>query len=299
MQGTINGYGERCGNANLCTVIPTLQLKLGRACLAPEKLEELTDVSRFVSEVANLGAETHMAYVGESAFAHKAGYHSSGMLKNALSYQHIDPALVGNQQRILVSEQAGRSSIVYKARQYGVDLQTRSPEAAAMIEQIKELELRGFQFEAAEASLELLLRRREPGYRRPFDLLDFTVLVERRHDLPIFSEATVKVGVLGEARHTAADGNGPVNALDAAMRKALCEFYPAVAKIRLDDYKVRILDGSSGTAASTRVLIQSTDGERSWRTVGGGPNIIEASWFALADSYEFALIASRPVTART
>jgi len=294
VQGTINGYGERCGNANLCAIIPTLQLKLGMTCLAADKLTELTDVSRFVAEVANLSHDGHMAYVGESAFAHKAGYHSSGMMKNVMSYQHVDPAVVGNVQRILVSEQAGRSSILYKAAQYGVDLRGTSAQAQTIIERIKEMEHRGFQFEVAEASLELLLRRSEPAYSPPFELLDFTVLAERRHDLPILSEATVKVRVRGEIRHTAGDGNGPVNALDAAMRKALCEFYPRIASIRLDDYKVRILDGSAGTAAATRVLIGSTDGDRSWSTVGGGPNIIEASWLALADSYEYALLTADP-----
>jgi 2-isopropylmalate synthase len=290
VQGTINGYGERCGNANLSVIIPTLQLKLGMPCLPSEKLAQLMDVSRFVAEVANLAHDTHMGYVGESAFAHKAGYHSSGMMKNAMSYQHIDPALVGNQQRILVSEQAGRSGILYKATQYGVDLSSDTAQARAIVERIKVMEARGFQFEVAEASLELLIRRTQPDYVSPFELLDFTVTVERRHDLPIFSEATVKVRVQDEVRHTAGDGNGPVNALDAAMRKALGEFYPGLVIVRLVDYKVRILDGIAGTAASTRVLIESTDGEKTWTTVGGGPNIIEASWFALADGYEYALM---------
>lgn len=290
VQGTINGYGERCGNANLCSIIPNLQLKLGYACLPAEKLSELTEVSRYVSEVANLSHPNALPYVGESAFAHKAGYHANAMLKDATTYQHIDPGLVGNTQRILVSELSGRSTYLLKAGQFGIDL-ARNPEIAKEVsDQVKLLESQGYEFEAAEASLELLMRRADPTYRPPFQVVDLVIMTQKRGELATFSEATVKLQIGEEAVHTVADGNGPVNALDAAMRKALLPYFPKLRDVRLDDYKVRVLDEAAGTAAWVRVLIESTDGHRTWSTVGGSSNVIEASWRALADSFEYAVI---------
>ena len=294
VQGTINGYGERCGNANLCSVIPMLELKRGHSCLPAGRLAHLTEVSHFVAELANLPPDTHLPYVGQSAFAHKGGMHIDAIAKSEQSYQHIDPALVGNAKRILISELAGKGSVVQKVSEYGLTRRTPA-EASQMIAQIKDLEHRGFQFEGAEASFELILRRSEPSYVAPFRLLDFTVLVEKRHDHRtnnMIVEATVKLRVGEQIMHTAAEGNGPVNALDAAMRKALLAFYPQLAHVTLTDYKVRILDGDAGTSAVVRVLITSHDGQRTWNTVGSSPNIIEASWLALADSLEYALLAA-------
>ncbi len=292
VQGTINGYGERCGNANLCSVIPTLELKLGHICLPRGGLARMTEISRYVAEVANLPHDGFMPYVGQSAFAHKGGMHIDAMQKTEYSYQHIQPALVGNQRRTLVSELAGKGSVIQKASEYG--LTRRSPtQARQVIAQIKELESQGFQFEGAEASFELLLRRAEPDYVPPFQMLDFTVLVEKRHGHSsdrLLSEAMVKVRVGNETMHTAAEGNGPVHALDAATRKALLTFYPQLAHVSLADYKVRILDGDLGTAAIVRVLITSEDGSQEWNTVGSSTNIIEASWLALADSLEYPLL---------
>ena len=297
VQGTINGYGERCGNANLCSIIPTLKLKKSIDCISDEGLANLTEVSRYVSEIANLSPDAHMPYVGASAFAHKAGIHISAILKREDSYQHIVPELVGNQSRTLVSELSGRSSIVHKAQERGLDLASQDERARRILEHIKELENRGFQYDGAEASFELLVRRAQPDYRPPFQLVDFMVVVEK-HRRPsnlgngeeeMLSEATVKVRVGDRIMHTAAEGNGPVNALDAAMRKALLEFYPSLALVRLIDYKVRALDETEGTASQVRVLIESSDGEHQWRTVGSSTNIIEASWLALADSLEYWL----------
>lgn len=290
VQGTINGYGERCGNANLCSIIPNLQLKLGYDCLPPEKLGELTEVSRYVSEVANLSHPNALPYVGESAFAHKAGYHANAMLKDATTYQHIEPALVGNKQRILVSELSGRSTYLLKAGQFGIDLADNPGIAKEVSDQVKVLESQGYEFEAAEASLELLMRRADPAYQAPFQVIDLVVMMQKRGDLATFSEATVKLQVDGETVHTVADGNGPVNALDAAMRKALLPHFPGLRDVRLNDYKVRVLDEAAGTAAWVRVLIESTNGHRTWSTVGGSSNVVEASWRALADSFEYAVM---------
>jgi 2-isopropylmalate synthase len=290
VQGTINGYGERCGNANLCSIIPNLQLKLGYTCLPTEKLRDLTEVSRYVSEIANLSHPNALPYVGESAFAHKAGYHANAMLKDATTYQHIDPNLVGNSQRILVSELAGRSTYMLKAGQFGIDLAANPGLAKEVSEQVKFLESQGYEFEAAEASLELLMRRADPAYKPPFRVVDLVVMMQKRGDLATFSEATVKLQVDTETVHTVADGNGPVNALDAALRKALLPYFPKLCNVRLEDYKVRVLDEAAGTAAWVRVLIESTDGHRTWSTVGGSSNVIEASWRALADSIEYAVL---------
>ncbi|HTM22203.1 MAG TPA: citramalate synthase [Kofleriaceae bacterium] len=285
VQGTINGYGERCGNANLCSVIPDLELKLGRPCLPPGRLAGLYELSRLVAEVANAAPNEHLAYVGRSAFAHKGGIHVAAMRRDERAYQHIDPARVGNTMRVVVSELSGRGNLAAKAEELGV----AGDGAAEVLEEIKQLEARGFAFEAADASVALMLERQAQGYRAPFRLVDYTVVVEHRDGRGTFAEATVKVEVDGVRYHTAAEGDGPVHALDAALRKALAQTYPQVADFRLVDYKVRILDGEQATAATTRVLIDTASGERRWTTVGASTNIIEASWRALADSFEFGL----------
>lgn len=293
VQGTINGYGERCGNADLCTLIPILVFKLGLSCIDEERIVELAPMAEKVSEIANRQLDPQRPYVGRSAFAHKGGVHVDALTKAPESYQHIDPKRVGNRQRIVVSELGGKASIAQKALEFGLSLPGRSPETRAVLGQIKALEERGFQFEAAEASIELLMRRTDPQYRSPFSLQDFHVLVRGLPDGGMISEAAVKVEVGGEVMHTAADGNGPVNALDRAVRKALVPIYPPLGDIRLIDYKVRILDGDAGTAARIRVLITSSNGRRAWSTVGCGTNVIEASWTALADALEYALLVAQ------
>ncbi|MBC8505349.1 MAG: citramalate synthase [Anaerolineales bacterium] len=288
IQGTINGYGERCGNANLCSAIPDLELKMGYNCLPEGSLPDLTDVSHFVAEVANLAPDEHMPFVGQSAFAHKGGIHVAAMRRNVNSYQHIDPTLVGNQMRTVVSELSGRGNLFSKAEELDLDVDDGGA-VAKVLEEIKALEARGFSFEAAEASVALMLHRQKPDYKPPFELIDFSATVENRQGRGLFAEATVKVCVDGEVFHTVADGNGPVNALDAALRKALLPVYPRLGEFQLADYKVRILDSSSGTAATTRVLIDTQNHHNRWSTVGASANIIEASWLALADSMEYGL----------
>jgi 2-isopropylmalate synthase len=298
VQGTINGYGERCGNANLCSIVPNLQLKMGYECVTGEQLRSLTETARYVSELANVRLYPHQPYVGHSAFAHKGGMHVNALIKCEESYQHIDPALVGNRKRVVVSELSGKSNIDYKAQEFHLGLAGDTEKAGQVLQRIKELESQGFQFEGAEGSVELLIRRARPDYEPPFELLDFHVLIRDSRDPAgreanggnMAAEATVKVRVGDQIMHTAADGNGPVNALDAAVRKALLPFYPRLAEVHLTDYKVRILDGEAGTAAQTRVLIDSATSERTWSTVGSSTNIIEASWQALADSLEYALL---------
>jgi 2-isopropylmalate synthase len=287
VQGTLNGYGERCGNANLCAIIPSLELKMAKRCIREGALATLCELSRFVAEVANLAPDDHAAYVGRSAFAHKGGVHVAAMRRSAVSYSHIDPARVGNAMRVVVSELSGRGSLRSKAEEYDVPM--AEEEEGAVLDAIKASEAGGFSFEAADASVALLMRRRAPGYEPPFRLVDYKVMVGHRHDASTFSEATIKIVVDGDVLHTAAEGDGPVNALDAALRKALSSHFPAVNRIHLEDYKVRILDGRDGTSAITRVLIDSGDGTRRWSTVGASSNIIEASWLALADSIEYAL----------
>ena len=288
VQGTINGYGERCGNANLCVVIPNLELKLGLRALPEGALPRLHEVARFVAEVANLAPNEHMAYVGNSAFAHKAGVHVSAMQRHPDAYQHIDPTLVGNEMRVVVSELSGRANVVSKAGELG--LQDLDPATGArVVELIKAKEHEGFSFEAAEASVALLVRRLAPEYRAPFFLLDYRVMVSRHGDRGS-AEATIKLQVGEHEAHTAAEGDGPVHAFDQALRKALQPHFPLVKHIQLADYKVRILNSNSGTAAVTRVLIDWHDGERRWSTVGAGPNILEATWLALADGFEFAVL---------
>ncbi len=292
VQGTINGYGERCGNANLCSVIPNLELKLGLPALPPGHLNHLVELSHYVAEVANLSPNEHQPYVGRSAFAHKGGIHVAAMRRNIQSYQHIDPALVGNEMRVVVSELSGRGNLLSKAEEYGMDVEAIG-DVGKVLNDIKEYESQGFSFEAAEASALLLLKRETPDYQAPFELIDFAATVEHRQGRGIFAEATVKVRVNGEVLHTAAEGNGPVSALDTALRKALKDHYPEVEKFHLSDYKVRILDGNNGTNATTRVLIDSQNGSKSWSTVGASTNIIEASWRALADSIEYGLMVCK------
>ncbi len=289
VQGTINGYGERCGNANLVTIWADLALKAGRETIpAGADLTRLTDLSRYVAEVANVTPDAFQPYVGQSAFAHKGGVHGAATAKVRHSYQHVDPALVGNETRLVVSELGGRVNTQWRAEQLGHELAgVLDPRELSSL--IKRLEADGASFEGADASFELLIRRQRADYRPPFRLLDFTVLVEQRDGAELRAEATVKVEVEGEILHTAADGNGPVNALDQALRKALRAFYPELDAVHLVDYKVRILDGGSATAAKTRVLIESSSPAGTWSTIGSDTNIIAASWQALGDSLEYAL----------
>jgi 2-isopropylmalate synthase len=290
VQGTLNGFGERCGNANLVSIIPNLTLKLGFPAIPELGLRELRDVARFASELTNRPPWQHQPFVGDSAFAHKAGMHVSAVLKHPETYEHVNPELVGNRRRVLVSELAGKSNILWKAREYGIDLDKDTPEARRILDTLKTLEDEGYQFEGAEASFELLMERALGNHRRYFELEAYRVTVEaRRDDREPLAEATVRLRVKDIAEHTAAAGNGPVNALDHALRKALEEFYPNLREMSLLDYKVRILDGSKGTAAKTRVLITSGDGDESWGTVGVAHNIIDASWQALVDSIEYKL----------
>ncbi len=289
VQGTINGYGERCGNANLVSVIPALELKMGLRCLPEGKLKTIGEVSRFVAEVANLAQDTHQPYVGKSAFAHKGGIHVAAMRRTAASYQHVDPDLVGNEMRVVVSELSGRGNLQSKAEEFGV----QGADLAGLLEEIKAQEAKGFSFEAAEASVALMMRRQQAGYRPPWELVDFLVNVEHRSGRGLFAEAMVKVKVDGEQLHTAAEGDGPVDALDHALRKALAGRFPELADIHLTDYKVRILDPSTGTGAITRVLLDSRRGSRRWTTVGASTNIIEASWRALSDAIEYGLTLAR------
>ncbi len=289
VQGTINGYGERCGNANLVSIIPSVMLKLGLAALPPECLAELREVSRFVSELANRPPWQHQPYVGDSAFAHKGGMHVSAVTKHPETYEHVNPELIGNHRRVLVSELAGQSNVLWKAAQWGIDLDKNTPETRQILQTLKELEDQGFEFEGAEASFELLMEKARGAHRPHFGLEGWTVVVNRRGEVPAVSEATIKLHVNGIEEHTAAEGNGPVSALDNALRKALEQFYPSLKTMSLRDYKCRILEQTLGTSAKTRVLITSGDDRETWGTVGVGHNIIEASWQALVDSIEYKL----------
>ncbi|MEW6066732.1 MAG: citramalate synthase [Nitrospirota bacterium] len=291
VQGTINGLGERCGNANLCSVIPNLQVKRGMSCISTEQLKRLRDVSRFINEIANMRHFKRQPFVGDSAFAHKAGIHVSAIRKRPETYEHISPELVGNSQRVLISDLAGRSNILRKAEEFGIRLDSDSPQLQDIVTTLKNLENEGFQFEAAEASFELLMKKALGLHRRFFDLVGFRVIVEKRKEgeEPI-SEATIMVKVGGHIEHTAATGNGPVNAIDNALRKALDKFYPELKNINLHDYKVRVLTAGRGTSAKVRVLIESGDEKARWGTVGVSENIIEASYQALVDSIEYKLL---------
>ncbi len=287
VQGTINGYGERCGNASLCSIIPDVELKLDKRCLPKGKLKQLFETAHYVAEIANLSPDEHIPFVGKSAFAHKGGIHVSGMRRSALSYQHIDPALVGNEMRVVVSELAGKSNLMTKIEEYRLEADEKA--VSKVLKEIKELEARGFSFETAEASVAMMLKRHHPRYKPPFELIDFFCLVEHRQGRGLMAEANVKIRVGGEIMHTAAEGNGPVNALDGALRKALQPRFPQIMLFELVDYKVRILDSRSGTGAIVRVLIDMQNNGRRWSTVGASENIIEASWRALTDGIEFGL----------
>jgi 2-isopropylmalate synthase len=288
LQGTVNGYGERCGNANLCTLIPNVELKMGLVALPEGNLAHLASTARAVAATANQSLYRQAPYVGQSAFAHKGGMHVAAMRRNPLSYQHIDPALVGNEPRVLVSELSGKGSLLSKAEEAGI-AHEEIADLPQVLGRIKELERRGFIFEGADASVQVMLNRSRPDYVPPFEMLDFMAVVEHRQGRGIFAEATVKVRVGERIFHTAAEGNGPVNALDTALRKALLETYPRLAEFDLADYKVHILEGEDGTAAVTRVVIDMQNGKSSWTTVGASANIIEASWIALADAVEYGL----------
>ena len=288
VQGTINGYGERCGNANLVSLIPALQLKLGHACVEPDRLARLTELSRAVAEIANMRPDPHAPYVGVSAFAHKGGVHVAAVEKVTQSYEHVPPEQVGNLRRVVVSELSGRVNVRVRAAEMGLDVRGAEP---AVLARVKELESRGYQFEAAEGSFELLVRRSRPGYAPPFEILDVVVIAERRQGHgEMFAEATVKLRIGSTSVHEVAEGEGPVHALDRALRKALEPHYPGLREVRLADYKVRILDPESATGAVTRVLIEGARGEERWSTIGVSQNIIEASCEALADNLELHLL---------
>jgi 2-isopropylmalate synthase len=288
VQGTINGYGERCGNANLVSVVANLSLKLGIEALPAKSLERLSALSMTVAEIANLALPLQQPFVGHGAFAHKGGQHVAAVLRHKDAYQHIDPGLVGNEPRVLVSELSGRGNVLAKAREFGLELDRDDPQTRWLVQHLKELEHQGYSYEAADASFEMLVRRLQPGYVAPWNVADFTTQV-RKNGSSVHAEATVKVVVDGAEYHTAASGNGPVNALDAALRKALSPRFPELVGVSLHDYKVRILDGGAGTAATTRVLIESGKDLNRWTTVGCSSNIIEASLLALVDSLEYAI----------
>ncbi len=290
VQGCINGYGERCGNANLSSIIPILQLKMGYDCIPADRMKQLSEVSHLVAEVCNMRPDDHQPFVGQSAFAHKGGVHINAVLKTALSYEHIDPSLVGNRQRLLISEMGGKTTIQARAKALHLDPEADPEKAKSFLKTVQDLENKGYHFEAAEGSLELLMRRTYKHFKNSFDLQKFSVLVEKESDGTLTSQATIKVKVDGKPQHTVAEGDGPVNALDKALRKALAEFYPTVGEMHLVDFKVRVLDSQKGTAARVRVLIQSQDAQSSWWTMGVSENVIEASWQALVDSVEYKLL---------
>ena len=293
VQGTINGYGERCGNADLIPIIANLKLKMGIDCISDNKLKELTHVSHFVSEISNMKQRNDQPYTGSSSFAHKGGVHINAVMKNPKTYEHIEPALVGNRRRILVSELAGKTGVLIRAKDLELDLSKEDPQTKKILKLLQNLEHRGYHFEAAEASFELLMKRALKKYKKFFDLEGFRVVVEKQSDKKITSEAIIKLKVKGAKEHTAAEGDGPVNALDNALRKALKDFYPTLSKMHLSDFKVRVLDEKAGTAAKVRVLIQSQDESDTWSTIGVSENIIEASWQALVDSIEYKLLKDK------
>ncbi len=291
VQGTINGYGERCGNANLCSIIPNLEIKLGCETVGAEQLKKLTDLSRYVSELANLKHRKNMAYVGESAFAHKGGVHVSAVMKTPKTYEHIEPETIGNVRRVLVSDLSGRSNVLYKAEELGLKIDDKSPAAQKIVEDLKEMEHYGYYFEDAEASFELLIKKHTGEIKKLFELERFKISIHKdSNDMEARSEAMIKVRVGDETEMTAAEGNGPVNAMDKALRKALERFYPQLKEIQLTDYKVRVLDSQNATAAKVRVLIETKNGTSSWNTVGVSSDVVDASWKALVDSITYHLL---------
>jgi 2-isopropylmalate synthase len=291
VQGTANGYGERAGNANIFSVIGGLVTKMGLDVLPAGCLEQMQRVSHAIAEIANLAPDTHAPYVGAAAFAHKAGLHASAIKVAPEMYNHLDPALVGNVQRILVTEMAGRASVELKSRELGVDVSSRPDVVGKVVERVKDREAAGWSYEAADASFELLLRDElDQQQARPFAVESYRVIVDRREDGAMVSEATVRVRAGGQRLICTEEGNGPVNALDRALRKALQSVYPRLAELELTDYKVRIMPGKAGTDAVTRVLIETSDGQREWTTVGVHGNVIEASWLALHDAVRYGLL---------
>jgi 2-isopropylmalate synthase len=298
VQGTINGYGERCGNANLCSLIPNFQIKMGYHCIAESQLAQLTETSRFVSEVVNLAPDDHAAFVGCSAFAHKGGMHVSAVEKNPLTYEHIQPEQIGNHRRIVISEQAGVSNVLAKARTFGIELEKENPATREILERLKELESQGYQFEAAEASFELLMREALGSRQQFFEIKGFQVHCELARGKETNNAlATVKIAVKGKDILEVAEGNGPVAALDAALRKALVNFYPQISDFELSDYKVRILNENAGTAAKTRVLVESRNGHQRWTTVSVSTNILDASYHAVVEGLEYGLLLHADVEA--
>jgi 2-isopropylmalate synthase len=293
VQGTINGMGERCGNANLCTIIPNLQLKRGFRLLPPEKLPALTPTSVFLAEIANTSPDVKQPYVGEAAFAHKAGAHADAVRKVRRSFEHVTPESVGNERLFVVSHQAGTSTILEKLRNILPGVAKSDKRVKRLLGRIKDLEASGYQFEAAEGSFELIAREMLGQFAESFEVLGFRVTEEKRENGLVFSEATIKVKENDVVEHTAAEGDGPVNALDNALRKALIKFFPALAQVKLEDFKVRVLDGRDGTGAKVRVLIESSDGVSRWGTVGVSANIIEASWLALIDALKYKLMKEK------
>jgi len=290
VQGTINGYGERCGNANLCSLIPNFQLKLGYDCIQDEQLVKLTQVSRSISEIVNVAPDDHAPFVGLSAFAHKGGIHVSAVEKNPLTYEHLEPEKIGNRRRIVISDQAGLSNVLAKARTFGIELDRQHPACRQILEKLKVLESQGYQFEGAEASFELLMREALGKRRRLFEIKGFQVHCDKGREETVNSLATVKVTVNGQNILECAEGNGPVSALDAALRKALRNFYPQITDFNLTDYKVRILDGCAGTSAKTRVLVEFSNGQDRWTTVGVSGNILDASYQAVVEGLEYGLV---------
>ena len=290
VQGTINGYGERCGNVDLISVVGNLQLKMDYECIAPEKLKQLTELSRYVSEVANVPPLNQRPFVGKSAFAHKGGVHVSAIMKNPASYEHMDPEQVGNRRRVLVSDLSGKSNIQYKSEEMGIKLGGNGYDSEKIVQEIKKLEDKGYQFDAAEGSLELLMKKATGQFEEPFTLESYRVTIEKNRSGPSTSQATIKISVGGDHEITAAEGEGPVNALDHALRKALNKFFPGIKEMGLVDFKVRVIDGGDGTAAKVSVKIESRDAREIWSTIGVSENIIEASWQALSDSMQYKLL---------
>lgn len=290
IQGTFNGLGERCGNANLCTIIPNLQMKRGFKLLTEQQLSMLTSVSVFIAEIANMTHNVRLPYVGEAAFSHKAGAHADGVRKVRQSFEHVIPEAVGNVRQFVVSDQAGASTMLEKLSTIRPGIDKKDPDVKNLLLKIKKLEAEGYQFEAADGSFELLARKILDHFQEPFQVKGFRVIEEKRENGEVFSEATIKIQEGDQFEHTAAEGEGPVNALDNALRKALVKFYPSLKSVRLEDFKVRVLDGRDGTESKVRVLIESSDGSSRWGTVGVSKNIIEAAWFALIDSLKYKLM---------
>ncbi|MFH1406524.1 MAG: citramalate synthase [Candidatus Omnitrophota bacterium] len=290
VQGTINGYGERCGNANLISIIPVLQLKMGLNCVSNAKLRELTEISHFVAEVINMKPREHQPFVGSSAFAHKGGVHIDAVIKNPKTYEHIEPEIVGNKRRVLISELAGRTGVSVKSQEMAMGFTKDTAQARRILKLLQEQEHKGFYYEAAEGSFELLMKRAMRKFKKFFELEGFKVIIEKKGNAQPISEASIKIKVRGVSEHTSAEGDGPVNALDNALRKALEGFYPSLKEMHLSDFKVRIIDEKAGTAAKVRILIQCHDKKDSWWTLGVSENIIDAAWQALVDSVEYKLL---------